>query len=224
MLNENVSIYIKSFKNSITEQSKNKKLREKYYELKKSIFTDINKDLCQDSNNSSNLGNVYININNSSVKQKCINEILNFCKDNKNEIVSIINDLNKVYQILSRSAPLINQIFKIPFMELENEYDTKLTMENIHKEEFFNVIINDDFIKSLIIEVKNKELPIFIEIRPVINKIEDEISNSEKDMAKLKCLLEEFLKQEKEESCKEEDLSYLNDAKSLHQFLINTSK
>jgi hypothetical protein len=212
LLNENVSAYIKSFKDSITEKPINKKLKEKYHDLKKSIHIDINKDI-------NDL------IKHKETKFKCINEILNFCKDNKNEIVSIINDLNKIYGILMKSSPLLNQIFKIPFMELETERDCNLSMENIHKEEFFNVIINDDFIKSLIIEVKNKDIQSFIDLRPIVINIEEEITNANKDMKKLKDLIDEIDKQEKEkEEVKEEDLSYLNDAKSLHQFLINTSK
>ena len=74
LLNENVSVYIKSFKDSITEKCVNKKLKEKYYELKKTIYSDLNKE---------NLNTKETNL----VKQKCMNDILNFCKDNKNEIV-----------------------------------------------------------------------------------------------------------------------------------------
>lgn len=205
ILQENISIYIRSFKDLIVEKFVNKKLKERYYELKKGIHFELNKD------------------KNISKKEKdakvvkCIAEVLEFCKENKLEMVGIVNDLNKIYNILIKACPQLNDIFSVPLGELEANYEVCISMENLHREEFLNVIINDEFIKSLINEINNKDIPNFLEMRPTIAKIEEEIRQASNDMKKLKELIDKI-------DNKQEDFSRLNTAESVHDYLITKSK
>jgi hypothetical protein len=215
LLRDNISFYINSFKDKITEENVHKKLKKKYTDLKNSIHYDLNVEMKENLN--------------SKQKQekysKCLTEIMNFCKDNTSGILSIINDLNKTYLFLLKACSHLILIFEFPLNEMNKEFKTSINLENLHKEEFFNVIINDDFIKSLIIEVKNKELPLFLNLRPVIVKIEGDIANSTKDMKNLKLLILDLDKEEKEpDDLKDHDLSSLTDPRSLNQLIINTSK
>ncbi len=215
LLRDNISFYIKSFKDKITEESLHKKLKKKYTDLKNSIHLDLNKELTDS-----------MNVKQKEAKyRKCLTEILNFCRENTNGILSIINDLNKTYLFLLKACSHLIEIFEYPVIEMIKEFKITVDLENIHKEEFFNVIINDDFIKSLIIEVKNKELPLFVQLRPIILKIEEDIANASKDMKTLKLLIQDLEKEEKEQDdLKDYDLSGLTDPRSLNQLIITTSK
>lgn len=214
LLNDNISHFIKSFKEKITEDSINKKLKRKYTELKNSIHNDMN-------NKESDQ-----NVKQKEAKyKKCLLEIITFCRENSNEIISIVSDLNKTYQNLVKSSSILNNAFESAMIEIVKEYEIVLSLENLHKEEFFNMIINDDFIKSLIIEVKNKDLPDFVKLRPIIVKIEEDISNSSKDMKLLKTLVKDLEKELKElEDMKKHELNCLTDPRSLNNYIISASK
>jgi hypothetical protein len=210
ILQENISEYIKYSKNLIIEKMPIKTLKENYYDMKKAIHADLGKD------------------KNAPQKQreskyvKCINEIYQFCKENRKIIVFIVKELTKIYTVLIQACPLLENIFRVPLGELEANYEISIKMENLHKEEFLDVIINDDFIKCLLNEINNKEIAEFIEQRPTISNIEEEIKSSSKDMKKLKDLIEKIDNQK--ELIETINLARLSDAKSVHDILIKQSK
>lgn len=124
-------------------------------------------------------------------KENCFrNKILSFCEENKTDIGNIIIELHAVYKAIMRASQDLDLIFSVPLDMIRQEYHIKT--ENLHKEEFFNAIINDEFIKALIIEIKTKDLPDFLKLRPLIKSIEDDMNNSSKDMRKLVDLLEKL--------------------------------
>ena len=177
VLYENISIFIKYFKDKIFDKPVNKKVKEKYYELKKTIQKELSA------------------IKESDVRKEkekiFFNDVLNFCKEFKSEIINIIKDLNRVYDVIIRAAPFLGELFKSVFNEVENEFEAIIQMDNLHKEEFYNVMMADEFIKALLIEVNRQEIPSFVEMRPVVQKIEEEIRNSDKDMTLLKEIIDE---------------------------------
>jgi len=177
ILNDNISIFIKYFKDKIFERPMNKQLKEKYFELKKFIQKEL-----------SNLPQASL----KKEKEKALYmDFYNFCKEKKAEIVAIIKDLNRIYDVIIKAAPFLDDLFKSVFNEVENEFEAIIQMDNLHKEEFYNIIMADEFIKSLLIEVNRQDFPCFIELRPVVQKIEEEIRNSDKDMTLLKEIIDE---------------------------------
>ncbi len=210
ILQKNISEFIKYFKNSIFEKMPIKTLKDNYNDMKKSIHSDLSRD------------------KNIPQKQreakfaKCINEIYQFCKENRKIIVSIVKELTKIYKVLLQACPLLENIFRVPLGELEANYEISISMENLHKEEFLDVIINDEFIKSLLNEINNKDISEFIEQRAIISNIEEEIKSSDKDMKKLKDLIDKI--DNKNDTIDTVNLSKLNDAKSVHEYLIKQSK
>jgi hypothetical protein len=111
------------------------------------------------------------------------NQIYEFCIEFKDDICNIIKELNIIYRAIIKSSRSLDEIFQCPLDMIKDVSIIKT--ENLHKEEFFNAIINDNFIKALIIEVKTKDITGFIELRPIINTIEQDIQDSSKDMKKL---------------------------------------
>jgi hypothetical protein len=198
ILNDNISIFIKYFKDKIFERPINRQVKEKYFELKKFIQKE--------------LANVK-ETNLKKEKEKALYmDFYNFCKEKKGEIVAIIKDLNRIYDVIIKAAPFLDDLFKSVFNEVENEFEAIIQMDNLHKEEFYNIIMADEFIKSLLIEVNRQDFPCFIELRPVVQKIEEEIRNSDKDMTLLKEIIDEVnLKKIKERMEEGKCLNILKD-------------
>ena len=206
---QNISNFIKENKDKILQISDNKCVKDKYLQLKKLITYSMN------------------NISDNEKKlsaSKCYNDIKNFCVQNQQEISNIINDLNKIYNVITNSSKKLDTIFKNPLIIIKEELHIDFSINDLHVEEFFNAIINDDFIKALIIEVKQKEIPSFVVLRAIIEKIENEINLGKKVLKKLKewndkptrILIEEY---------SDNNLGELRyDVKMLNKFLIQAAK
>lgn len=212
-LYQNISGYIKIFKDKILALNNNKQVKDRYNELIKLITNSLNQS------NSNNLTQEQKTKN----EIKHSNEILNFCNNYKNPIVNIIKDLNKVYEAIMKSSSVFDGIFHTPLALIKEKYNLQLKTKNLHKEEFFNAIINDEFIKALIIEVKNRDIQEFVKLRDDIKEIEDDISNSNKDMKKLKELFNKKHFQI-EDKIEDETLIDFKDVKSLNQYIVNAAK
>lgn len=208
-LYQNISGYIKIFKDKILALNNNKQVRDRYNELKKIITTSMSSNATPEQKAKTEI--IYTN------------EILLFCNTYKVQIVNIIKDLNKVYEAIIKSSTVFDGIFHMPLSLIKDDYELQLKTKNLHKEEFFNAIINDDFIKALIIEVKNKDIPSFVKLREDIKEIEEDISNCCKDMKRLKELFNKKHFQ-MEEKFEDETLIDLKDVKTLNQYIINAAK
>jgi hypothetical protein len=142
----------------------------------------------------------------------------------KHDILSIINQLFKVYSDITGSAKLLDHIFAKYVGLLNKAVNEDFTLVDLHTEEFFNTVYaKDDFIKAMIIEVKQREIDSFIQVREGIDTIENEINSAKKVMKKLKEFTERNTKIFMEEVSElSGDIKY--DVRMLNDFLIQTAK
>jgi hypothetical protein len=170
-----ISKFIKKFKDSILAKVSHKELKSKYDHIRKCIQIIM-------SNHSNNQEQKFIN------ERKATQEVFNFCQDYKKQIANLIYELNIVYKSIVKSGSILDVIFKTPQEKIQNDYnlDFDVSTQQLHKDEFFNAIINDDFIKALIIEVKTKDLDCFIDLRSIIKNIEEDINNIQRDTTEIK--------------------------------------
>jgi len=86
------------------------------------------------------------------------NFFINFWNQYKKEIDNVINELNQLYSILLNSVKDISFVFEYPFKRIEEErQNTKINIESFIKDKFFDIICNDDLIKTLINEIKRNQ-------------------------------------------------------------------
>jgi len=90
-------------------------------------------------------------------------EFYKFCKNYNDEIISILNEFNKVYNTIIDSSQDIERVFKSALIAIYSEKHIRIKLENIHIEEFTKIIINDNFTQVIIF--------IFIQIHIYINLI-----------------------------------------------------
>lgn len=86
------------------------------------------------------------------------NNFQNFWKTYKKEIDDVINQLNQLYSILLNSVKEITLVFEYPLKQIEKKREgAKMNIETFIKDKFFDIICNDDLIKTLIQEIKKNQ-------------------------------------------------------------------
>jgi len=86
------------------------------------------------------------------------NFFINFWNKYKVEIDNVINELNQLYSILLNSVKDITYVFEYPFKLIEDmRENTKINIESFIKDKFFDIICNDELIKTLIHEIKRNQ-------------------------------------------------------------------
>jgi hypothetical protein len=154
---QTISRFIKNNKKQILLITEHKNVKEQFLKLKKQINESMN------------------NSTSDQVRTKYENDIITFCTENQFHISNIIKDLFKVYYIITTSSAALDHIFKSQIKEIRNSINDNFNINDLHVEEFCNVIINDSFIKALICEIKMRNMPNFLMLRGIIDKIESDV-------------------------------------------------
>jgi hypothetical protein len=161
---QTISKFIKNNKKQILLIPEHKNVKDQYLKLKKQITDNINNTKSEEAKKEINL--------------KSQADIITFCTENQIHISNIIKDLFKVYYIITTSSAALDHIFQAQLKEIRNGINESFNINDLHVEEFCDVIINDSFIKALIIEIKNRDIPSFMMIRGIIDKIENDVKYS----------------------------------------------
>jgi hypothetical protein len=206
---QQISKLIKEKKDNILLEPKNKELKNRYMQIKMLITNTIKMAP------SDELKRVVI-------EKNWVFEIQRFCADNEGQIYEIIKELFAIYQLITLASEKLDAIFKNPLIIIREVLQIEFTMKDLQIEEFFNTIIKDEFIKALIIDIKQKEgIDNFKYLKSIIEQIENEISDSKKVWKKLK---------EWNKKVVIEDMSYCGlgdmryDVNKLNDFLIKAAK
>ena len=206
---QQISNFIKEKKDNILLEPKNKELKNRYMQIKMLITNTIKMAP------SDELKRVVI-------EKNWVFEIQRFCADNEAQIYEIIKELFAIYQLITLASEKLDAIFKNPLIIIREVLQIEFTMKDLQIEEFFNTIIKDEFIKALIIDIKQKEgIDNFKHLKSIIEQIENEISVSKKVWKKLK---------EWNKKVVIEDMSYCGlgdmryDVNKLNDFLIKAAK
>jgi hypothetical protein len=186
-------------------------VKEKYCTIKNQILAELSVGMLPEEDK-------------RNIIQKHTNEIAAFCEEYKTDIHALIKALLKVYAGYLSSANMLEHIFGRHIKLLCKFMKEEFTFMDLHTEEFFTTIYTkDDFLKSMIIEVKQREISEFLELRVDIEKIETEINSCKKIMKKIKEFTEKNCKIYMEEISEvNEDFKY--DVNILNDFLIQTAK
>jgi hypothetical protein len=205
---QTISKFIKTNKKQILLIPEHKNVKEQFLKLKKQITDSMNNSTSEE-----------VKKENSLEYQK---DIIAFCTENQIHISNIIKDLFKVYYIITTSSAAFDHIFQTQLKEMRNSVNECFAINDLHVEEFCNIIINDSFIKALIIEIKYRDIPSFLMIRGIIDKIENDVKYTKNVINDIKewILVNNSDLDELKEGCME--VKY--DANFLNQFLFNNIK
>lgn len=124
-------------------------MKDKFLEIKKNyeqnkkklIFQNIKRDKDTNINTSINTSQSanYVNVINNSTNLEL--------NDNVKKIIkNLLLELKKIYNACLNSAIDIEKVFRSPIIHLTCDKD-KFNFEDMHREEFSNTIIQDEFIK-----------------------------------------------------------------------------
>jgi hypothetical protein len=208
---KNITECIRKQKEIILNLPSTGTVKEKYYTLKKQIVAGCGSNVPDDLK--------------KRLAQKHSNEIASFCEEYKTDITCIIKALLKAYSGYMSSANMLEHIFGKHVRLLNKVLNEDFTFMDLHTEEFFTAVYTkDDFIKAMIIEVKQRDILMFQELRLDIEKIETEINGCRKVMKKIKEFTEKNSKIFMEEISEFSQGDIKCDVNMLNDFLIQTAK
>lgn len=197
-----------------------KKLKDKVYEISEvKILIDNFMELKNNYENRKKSGQVHCPHTNSHGHNTCSHHTIELNENLKNIIKLMIVELKKVYIAILNSSQDIENIFKGPLKQLTDEGDTKyekFNFEEIHREEFCKCVYKDDFIKTIIFQMK-KKITNYEDISDLITDIEWDLNKGTKEMTRFTmCIGEEqrkiSLNNKKKEKFKDIDdlVKYIN--------------
>ena len=206
ILYKNITSCVKYFKNQILEDDKYLNLQKIFIEMRIKHKKKLSKK--KDDYNKG------ININEEEIRFK-------FGVLNEDLIVNLIEDFCIVYKAILRASKDLDKVFTYPLNLIRSQFN--ITIENLHKEEFLNTIINCDFIKILIVNIKTIDLPKFIKFREDIEEIEKDMEDTSDDMKALFYLVEKHPQIKKEPLIIESKVKTF-EVKDLNDLIIQRAK
>jgi len=141
----------------------------------------------------------------------------------------LLLELRNIKKSLIKSSKDIERVFKLPLQHLRiNNKVIAFSIEDIHREEFTNTLIKDEFIYDLIIQIQTISQQLKIdEINHLIEQIEEDVSSNKKEMTRfsafLNAQLKSFIESDEDDSNQEENTedAVLNHEQELIQRYIN---
>lgn len=165
ILKEKLKFFIQNIKDNILKHDKNKVFIDKHNKLKNIINESKRKSLSEDD---------WI--------KKCNNEfkiqIAYLVNEYKTEISDILKDLEKVYKTIIKASIKIEEIIYFPLKIMHEKHKQDINIEKIHKKAFLKIIQNDGFIRSLIVEINNRDYIFFNELKNLIKNYEEDITQT----------------------------------------------
>jgi len=165
ILKEKLYQFIQNIKANILLQVKNKTFIDKHNKLK--IAINESKKKC---------------ISEEDWIKKCDTEfkieIASLVNEYKNEISEILKDLEKIYITIIEASSTIENIVYYPIKIMNENHKQEISIEKIHKKGFLKIIQKDGFIKSLIVEINNKDYNFFNDLKNLIKNYEEDITQT----------------------------------------------
>jgi hypothetical protein len=204
-----ISLFIKQKKESILLDPNFQRIKEEYITLKTRVTNTIKLAPTDEIKR--------VIINNNWLKG-----VQNYCEDNESQIYAIVKELFNIYGTISCISERLDCVFKNPIYVIQEVFNIEFSVRDLQIEEFYNVIIKDEFIRSLIVEIKQKDdIKSFKLLKNIIEQIENEINNSMRFWK----ILSDWSKKVVVEDTTNSDLGDLRtDVTKLHDYLSKTAK
>jgi hypothetical protein len=217
-LTQKISKRIKKLKDKVYEISQVKILIDNFMELKNTY--EINKKN----------GNIS---HSQSPSSHCHHHHIELNDNLKNIIKLMILELRKVYIAALESSSDLEKIFYHPLQRLTGDHETiceNFNFEDIQREEFCKWVYKDDFMKTIIFQMK-KKIANYEDISDLITEVEQDLNKGKKEMTRLEmCIAEEMRKicqaNKKKEKFKDLDdlVNYINAEEDVEKPKCNVKK